>query len=81
MSNIIRSANPSGFLAVNPAGHLVTIPSRLSDKEVEAGAKPVLKAGFRWATAEDVSLVEKVEADRAAKESKLAAKSGPLKGA
>lgn len=81
MSTIIRSSNPAGFLAVNPAGHLVAVPSRLTDKEVEAGAKPDLKPGFRWATGEDVAAVEKIEAERAAKEAKLAAKYGPLKGA
>lgn len=81
MSSIIRSVNPSGFLAVNPAGHLVAIPSRLSDEEVAAGARPDLKAGFRWASAEDIALVEKVEADRAAKEAKSAKPAGPLGGA
>lgn len=81
MSTIIRSSNPAGFLAVNPAGHLVAVPSRLSDEDVKAGATPDLKPGFRWATADDVAAVEKIEADRAAKEAKLAAKSGPLKGA
>lgn len=79
--SIIRSTNPAGFLAVNPAGHLVAIPSRLTDAEVEAGAKPDLKAGFRWATADDVALVEKIEADRAAKEAKSAKSPGPLAGA
>lgn len=38
MSNIIRSANPSGFLAVSPAGHLVAVPSRAA-REAKTAAK------------------------------------------
>lgn len=79
--SIIRSVNPSGFLAVSPSGNLIAIPSRLTDAEVAAGAKPDIKPGFRFATAEDVAAVEKIEAERAAKEGKLAPKAGPLKGA
>lgn len=82
----IRTTNSAGalsgsFYAVNPSGHLVGIPSRLSDEEIDAGKAPDLKPGFRWATEEDIAAVVKIEADRAAKEAKLAAKSGPLKGA
>lgn len=56
-----------GFYAVNAAGHLIS-------------AK-VIKDGMRWATEAEVATVTKIEADRAARESK-AAKSdgGPLKG-
>lgn len=82
MSNIIRSSNPTGFLAVGPSGNLVAIPSRLSDEEVKDGAKPSLKAGFRWATADDVAAATAAEAKRATAEAKLAAPTGgPLKGA
>lgn len=78
---INSAGNPSdAFHAVNPSGHLVGIPSRLSDAEIAAGKLPDLKPGFRWATEEDVAAVVKIEAERAVKESKLAAKSGPLKG-
>lgn len=66
----IKSVNPSGFLAVNPAGHLVTL--RTED----------LKDGFRWATDDDIAAVEKAEAERAAKEARAAkATGGPLAGA
>lgn len=82
----IRTTNSAGalsgsFYAVNPSGHLVGIPSRLSDADIDAGRAPDLKPGFRWATAEDVAAVEKIESERAAREAKTAAKSGPLKGA
>lgn len=68
----IKSVAPDGdfdggFYAVTGAGHLVSAAT--------------LKPGMRWATQEEIDLVRKLEADRAAKEAKLAAKSGPLKGA
>lgn len=79
---INSAGDPSGaFYAVNPGGHLVGIPSRLTDDDIDAGKVPDLKPGFRWASAEDIATVEKIEADRAAKEAKTAGKSGPLKGA
>lgn len=82
MSNLIRSSNPTGFLVVGPSGNLVTVPSRLSDEEIKAGAKPSLKPGFRWATADDLAASTAAEAKRAAAEAKLAAPTGgPLKGA
>lgn len=79
MSNIIRN-DRGGVYAVNASGHLVTIACRLSDKEIDDGKLPDLKAGMRFATDEDVALVEKIEAERAAKEAKAAKSSAPLAG-
>lgn len=79
MSNIIRN-DRGGVYAVNASGHLITIACRLSDEEIAAGKLPDLKAGMRFATTEDVALVEKIEAERAAKEAKAAKPSAPLAG-
>lgn len=56
-----------GFYAVTPAGHLVSAVT--------------LKPGMRWATADDLDVVRKVNADRDKVEAKAAKPVGPLKGA
>lgn len=87
MSTPIRAINIAGgksaaFYAVNPSGNLIAIPSALTDEQVKAGARPDLKAGFRFATAADLETCRKAESDRAADESAKAAKAakagGPL---
>ena len=67
MSDKIK-CDDGDFYAVTAAGHLIS-------------AKDI-KAGMRWATADDLAAALKAESDRATREAKLAkADGGPLKGA
>lgn len=71
MSTPIRSVNSAGnpsaaFYAVAPSGNIVSVPSALTDDQIKAGARPDLKAGFRFATAADLDACRKAEEARKA---------------
>lgn len=61
---MLLNAKKSRFLAVDPGGHLCEVP--LASAKKKAGV-PVLKPGWRFATAADVKAKEEAAAKAKAK--------------